>query len=154
MIYFFTSSRKSDKVTNPITICSSSERRAVALAIVKFLEWGYKGSPVRLAVMLLMLFCLSINANAQNYTREGNTYISSTGERAKTNNAIETTFKVKESDGKEYVVYCSSSTGSCYIKKISKNNKEYRKYLGEEISKEVCKEIKVEYKPRKRNDNN
>ena len=108
----------------------------------------------RLLTLLLLVLTIGLAANAQTYTREGNTFISSTGERAKTNNAIETTFKVKESDGKEYVVYCSSSTGSCYIKKISKNNKEYRKYLGEEISKEVCKEIKVEYKPRKRNDNN
>lgn len=48
MIYFFKSSRKSDKINKPITICSSSERRATAIAIVKFIEWGYKGSPVKI----------------------------------------------------------------------------------------------------------
>lgn len=102
--------------------------------------------------ILFMLLCLSSSiASAQTYTREGNTYISSTGERAKST-AIETTFKVKESDGKEYVVYCSKSTGACFIKKISRNGNEYKKYLGEEISKEICKEINVEYKPRKKND--
>lgn len=50
MIYFYKSSRKSDKITNPITIMSGTERRADAIAIVKFIEWGYKGSPVRIAL--------------------------------------------------------------------------------------------------------
>ena len=48
MIFFFNSSRKSDKLTHPVTICAGSEKRAIAIAIVKFLEWGYKGSPVKL----------------------------------------------------------------------------------------------------------
>lgn len=100
-----------------------------------------------------MLLSCTIS-NAQSYTREGNTYISSTGERKSTNNSIETTFKVKESDNKEYVVYCSTRTGACYIKKISRNGNEYKKYLGEEISKEVCKELNIEYKSRKRNESN
>lgn len=47
MIYFFKSSRKSDKLTNPVTICSANERRATAIAILKFVEWGYKGVPVK-----------------------------------------------------------------------------------------------------------
>lgn len=98
------------------------------------------------------MLTLSATISAQNYTREGNTFIPSTGERTRTDNVITTDFKVKESDGKEYVVYCSKSTGACFIKKISRNGKEYRKYLGEEVSKEVCKEINVEYKPKKKND--
>ena len=105
----------------------------------------------KLFLLIIMLITLSVNSNAQSYTREGNTYTFSTGERSKANNAIETSFKVKDTDGKEYVVYCSRSTGACYIKKISRNGNEYKKYLGEEISKEVCKEINVEYKPRKKN---
>lgn len=100
-------------------------------------------------VLIFALFSY-VGANAQSYTRSGNTFISSTGERAKST-AIETTFKVKEG-GKEYVVYCSKSTGACFIKKISRNGNEYKKYLGEEISREVCKELNVEYKPRKKND--
>ena len=48
-LYFFTSSRKSDKV-NIITIATQSERRARLIAIIKFLEWGYKGVPKMLAV--------------------------------------------------------------------------------------------------------
>ena len=75
---------------------------------------------------------------------------SSTGERNRTDNTITTDFKVKESDGKEYVVYCSKSTGACFIKKISRNGKEYKKYLGEDVSRQVCSAINVEYKPRVR----
>jgi hypothetical protein len=48
MIYFFNSSRKSDKLTHPVTICASTERRAVTIAVIKFIEWGYKGSPVKI----------------------------------------------------------------------------------------------------------
>ena len=45
MIYFFNSTRKSDKLSNPITVCATNERRATALAIINFLKNGYKGSP-------------------------------------------------------------------------------------------------------------
>lgn len=50
MIYFFKSSRKSDKLSHPITICANSEKRAFALALVNFLKNGYKGSPKLIAV--------------------------------------------------------------------------------------------------------
>ena len=103
-------------------------------------------------LLILMMLTLSVTTSAQSYTREGNTFISSTGERTKANNVIETTFKVKESDGKEYVVYCSKNSGACFIKKVSRNGKEYKKYLGEEISRQICNELGVEYKSRKRND--
>lgn len=45
MIYFFKSSRKSDKLVHPLTICSNDERRAFALAIINFAKNGFKGSP-------------------------------------------------------------------------------------------------------------
>lgn len=50
MLYFYTSSRKDDKLTNPVTIMASNLRRAEAIVIIKFKEWGYKGSPVRLGI--------------------------------------------------------------------------------------------------------
>lgn len=50
MIYFFNSSRKDDKLSHPITICASNERRAFALALINFVKNGYKGSPKLLAV--------------------------------------------------------------------------------------------------------
>ena len=50
MIYFFKSSRKSDKLSHPITVCANNERRAIALAIINFAKNGYKGSPKIIAL--------------------------------------------------------------------------------------------------------
>lgn len=46
-IYFYTSSRKSDKCSQ-ITILSSTLRRAYALAVVQFKKHNYKGTPRRI----------------------------------------------------------------------------------------------------------
>lgn len=45
MIYFYKSSRKSDKLQHPVTICAGNERRAFALAVINFVKNGLKGSP-------------------------------------------------------------------------------------------------------------
>lgn len=50
MIYFFKSSRKSDKLVHPITVCSNNERKAIALAVLNFAKNGYKGSPKLIAL--------------------------------------------------------------------------------------------------------
>jgi len=50
MIYFFKSSRKSDKLSHPVTVCAANERRATALAIINFVKNGYKGSPKIIAL--------------------------------------------------------------------------------------------------------
>ena len=50
MIYFFKSSRKSDRLVHPITICAGNEKRAFALALINFLKNGYKGSPKLIAI--------------------------------------------------------------------------------------------------------
>ena len=56
----------------------------------------------------------------------------------------------KDSKGNEYPVYMSS-TGSCFVIKTSaKTGKEYRNYLGPEISEQMCKELNVEYKGKKK----
>jgi hypothetical protein len=93
---------------------------------------------------------MCLTGTAQNYTREGNTFISSTGERTK-QEATKTKFTWKDSKGKEYPVYISKS-GSCFVIKVSaKTGKEYRNYLGPEISRQICKELNVEYKSKKGN---
>lgn len=49
MIYFFTSTRKSDKVSQ-ITIITTCKEKAVVLAAKCFIRNGYKGVPKMLAV--------------------------------------------------------------------------------------------------------
>lgn len=50
MIYFYDSTRKSDKLIHPITVCTSSEQRAFGLALVQFIKHGLKGSPKRIKI--------------------------------------------------------------------------------------------------------
>lgn len=107
---------------------------------------------MRKLFILLILIVLGVNnSNAQGYTRVGNTFTLSTGGQSKAKGlTVSTKFKVKDSDGKEYTINVSSN-GSAFIKKTSKKTgKEYRKYLGEELSQTICKEIKISYKPKKK----
>ena len=104
----------------------------------------------RLFALLLLVLAIGLAANAQTYTREGNTFISSTGEQVKAE-PIKTKFIWKDNKGKEYPVYISKS-GSCFVIKVSsKTGKEYRNYLGPEISEQICKELGIEYKGKKGN---
>ena len=99
-------------------------------------------------MMLLFVLAAACVANAQTYTRSGNTFISSKGERVKAE-PVKTKFTWKDSKGKEYPVDISNS-GSCFVIKVSaKTGKEYRNYLGSEISQQICKELNIEYKGKK-----
>ena len=103
----------------------------------------------RLLTLLLLVLAMGLTANAQTYTRSGNTFISSTGERKA--EPTKTKFTWKDSKGNEYPVYISSN-GSCFIIRISKKTgKEYRSYLGPEVSAQICKELNIEYKSKKGN---
>ncbi len=103
----------------------------------------------RLFTLLLLVLAMGLAANAQTYTRSGNTFISSTGERVKAE-PVKTKFTWKDSKGREYPVYISKS-GSCFVIKVSaKTGKEYKNYLGPEISQQICKELNIEYKGKRK----
>lgn len=50
MIYFYDSTNKCDKLTHPLTISTTSERRAYALAVLNFKKNNMFGSPKRVNV--------------------------------------------------------------------------------------------------------
>ena len=50
MIYFYESTNKRDKLTHPLTISTSSERRAYALAVLNFAKNHMIGSPKRIEI--------------------------------------------------------------------------------------------------------
>ena len=103
----------------------------------------------RLLTLMLLVLAIGLAANAQTYTRSGNTFISSTGERVKAE-PVKTKFTWKDSKGNEYPIYISSK-GSCFvIKGKDKNGKDKRTYLGPEISEQICKELGVEYKGKRK----
>lgn len=99
-------------------------------------------------IMLVLLLLVGVPTYAQNYTREGNTFISTKSVKAE---PVKTKFTWKDSKGNEYPVYISSK-GSCFvIKGKDKNGKDKRTYLGPEISQQICKELGIEYKGKKGN---
>lgn len=96
-----------------------------------------------LLFLLFMLFGLWMTADAQTYKQEGNIF--SSVKITKTVTSDKTPYTWKDSKGKEYPIYISS-TGSCFIiKTSSKTGKEYRQYLGPEISEEICKQLGRKY---------
>ena len=100
--------------------------------------------------ILLALLTMSITINAQSYKKEGNTY-SSTGRVGNSSTPITTGCTWIDSKGKSYPVFMSPSSGSCYIIKVSaKSGKEYKHYLGAEISQDICKKLGKEYKGKKK----
>lgn len=50
MIYFYESTNKRDKLTHPLTISTTNERRAYALAVINFAKNGMVGSPKRIEI--------------------------------------------------------------------------------------------------------
>ena len=104
-----------------------------------------KGFVCFLFFLLFMLFGLWATADAQTtYKQEGNIF--SSVKTTKTVTTDKTPYTWKDSKGKEYPIYISS-TGSCFVIKVSsKTGKEYRQYLGPEISEEICKQLGREYK--------
>ena len=106
----------------------------------------------RLIAIILTLICVACIATADNdksFKKEGNTY-SSTGRVKSTSTPIATGCTWVDSKGNQYPIYMSS-TGSCYIIRVSKNTgKEYKSYLGPEVSQDICKKLGKEYKSRKK----
>ena len=79
---------------------------------------------------------------------EGNTYKSTTTTR--TSKVDTTIYKWEDSKGNQYPI-CISQSGSCFVWRVSsKTGKQYRQYLGEEISKDICRKLGREYKQTKR----
>lgn len=101
---------------------------------------------------IIFIFILSLVpfiCNAQDYKRNGNVFESTKVVKTK-EEPIKTDYIYKDSDNLTYTIYMSSN-GSCFIIKSSKKSgKEYRKYLGADISKEICKERGIEYKGREK----
>ena len=104
----------------------------------------------RLFAILLLVLAIGLAVNAQTYTRNGNTFTSAKSVKAKAE-PVKTKFTWKDSKGKEYPVYISAK-GSCFvIKTSSKTGKEYKNYLGPEISSQICKELNIKYNGKKGN---
>ena len=96
---------------------------------------------------VLLLAGAKVSSSYAQVTRQGNTFVQVSSRKA--SEPVKTKFSWKDSKGNEYPVYVGK-TGSCYVVRVSKKTgKEYKQYLGKEISAEVCKELGIAYKPSK-----
>ena len=87
-----------------------------------------------------------MGAGAQSFTRTGNTFAAVATTKAKSE-PRKSNYTYKDTDGKTYPIYVGKR-GGCYIIRTSRNGKEYPKYLGAEISTQVCRELGITYKPK------
>ena len=105
----------------------------------------------RVFAIVLLIMAVSCVANAQsvNFERQGNTFVSKSSRGSKAE-PIKTKFTWKDSKGKIYAIQVSSSGATFVIKTSSKTGKEYRNYLGTKVSQQICKELNIEYKNKKK----
>ena len=87
-----------------------------------------------------------MNVLAQDYIQKGTTFQEvTTQSKSDSKFPIETKYTWEDTNKKTYTILLSKN-GRAYIKKLSKSNKTYNKYLGEEISRKLSKEYEIEYK--------
>ena len=81
---------------------------------------------------------------AQDYVRKGNNF-EQVSTRNSSGTATKTEYTWTDSKGNKYPIFITK-TGRCYVMKISsKTNKEYKYYLKEDVAREICKEMKIQY---------
>lgn len=101
-------------------------------------------------LVLVLVFILSSVCGYSQVVRNGNTF-------SKVNNStrdtVVTKYTYKDRDGKTYRIILNRSNGHCYIYRCSKKSGHYyRMYFtgkNDNISKIICHEMNVGYKPTK-----
>lgn len=92
---------------------------------------------------MALTFATMLNAQVN---KVGNVYSAPT----KTEQTSQKTeFQYKDTDGKTYPIYLSKNGRAYIIRTSQKSGNEYRKYLGEEISRDICKQLGVQYVEKK-----
>ena len=106
---------------------------------------------MRKLILIAILTVASINvAYTQDYQRDGNSFKKVKVD--KPSSERETGCTWEDTKGNIYYIYMGPS-GSCYIKRFSsKTGKEYKQYLGPEVSADICELMGVEYKPNPKTD--
>ena len=102
----------------------------------------------KIIIIIAALAAFSIASYSQDVVRNGKIFEQVKKSSVKTEE--NTGFTYKDSKGNTYDIFIGKS-GSCYIKKISKKTgNEYKQYLGEEISRQVCQSLGREYTSKSR----
>lgn len=97
-------------------------------------------------VLFAMLVCVGMAQNVS-VERNGKNFVATKTEKAKSgsSSATKTEYSYTDTDGKTYEIWLSKN-GRAYIKRVSaKTGNTYNKYLPEDVSRQICKELGVEY---------
>ena len=98
----------------------------------------------KMIICILMMLAFGLVSNAQNVTRQGNTFTQVSNKKSAVKET-KTQYTYTDSKGVVYPIYLSS-TGKAFIKKISKKTgKEYKQYvpnIGKQINPEAYKDKK------------
>lgn len=106
-----------------------------------------------LTIVLMLATVTAAFAQKASFTTDGNTYrpvASVTKNVPQKDSATSITPYTYEVKGVNYPIHIGR-TGSCYIVRVSKRTgKEYRQYLGEEISRDICHKMNRQYTAKKK----
>ena len=104
----------------------------------------------QIILCITMLLALGMNnstAYAQSFTRNGKTFKQTSTKGTAKKDTLLTSYTFEDSKGISYPIVINRSSGRCYIwKKSSKTGKLYKMYMKEEISRQVAKELNINYK--------
>ena len=109
---------------------------------------------MRIKIVGISIFCLVLGSlfyvnhtkknswpnYASNSPTENSVLHNIDSENGKFQEFEKTSFTWRDSKGEKLPVYMAH-TGSCFIIRISKSGEDYRAYLGEEVSKQIRKEL-------------
>lgn len=104
----------------------------------------------KLFICIAMMLVLGVNnSSAQyRYNEKTKTFTSDKPSRSAVKDTLVTEFLYEDAAGRKYPVIINRGTGSCYIwKRSGKSGKDYKQYMSKDISMEVCRRLKIEYKP-------
>lgn len=100
---------------------------------------------------MVLAFCMNNSSAEAQVQRNGNTFSASSTRSTTKGDTIVTSFKWEDSHGETYPIICSKKSGACYIwKQSKKTGRMYRQYMKPEVSEAVCKELNINYTPKKK----
>lgn len=105
---------------------------------------------IALALVFALAGILGISTMcyAQDYQRNGNNFVQ-TSTRGSSNTTTKTEYTWTDSKGNKYPIFVTK-TGRCFVNKVSgKTGREYKFYLKEEIARQICKEMNIQYQEKK-----
>ena len=102
--------------------------------------WDVIISTIAAVLIFIAAFFYVPTTQAQEFKRVNNTFVTTTIKAT----AEKTKYQWQDASGKKYDVYISKKSGACYVLRTSqKSGKEYKYYLPEEITVQICKEMGI-----------